>query len=134
MSLDTRLALFKAVGLVIANYTRPPELSAPGQVLNGSESCERLRNLGAAVAQASLLEGATPTLQALILRSSAFMDCFVVTETSQGPQQVLEGAETWIRLERLEKAAEDEAEDLVNTKGYSDYMASALRDAEKAQS
>ncbi len=134
MSLDTRLHLFQAVGLVISNYTRPPELSAPGQVLNGSESCERLRNLDAAVAKAILLADTTPTFQALILRSAAFLACFVVTETSHGPQQVLEGSETWIRLERLEKAAEAEADDIANTKASSDYMASDLRASLKGES
>lgn len=134
MSLDTRIALLRAVGLVISNYTLPPELSAPGQVLNGSESCERLRNLDAAVAQATLLPDTTDTLQALVLHSSAFLACFVVTETSHAPQQILEGADAWIRLERLEKAAEAEADDVALSTGYSDHIISASRAAGKAKS
>jgi len=135
MSLDTRLTLLKAVSLVISNYTMPPEpYDAPGQVLDGSESCARLHGLDTAVNLAILLADTTPTFQALISASSALLAGFVVNDTSHGPQQVLCGEDTRVLLARLEEAAEAEAEDIANNKGYFDSIIFALREQRKAKS
>ena len=134
MNLDTRLALLRAAHLVISNYTMTLEPSPPGQVLNGYESCARLRNLDSAVAMAAHFKNAPDTFRALASEAAALLAGFFVTDTSHGPQQVLGGVDTWNRLFRLQVAANNEADDIALSKAYSDSMTPELRASLKGKS